>query len=835
MTDPERRRWEELQERFLDVLEVPAEARAAHLARLDPDARAEVTRLLSAHESAGPLPPLPAGARPPARQFGPFRLLDLLGTGGMGAVYLAERVGAEFEQRVALKLIRAGFADPRLEARIRSERQILARLEHPGIARLVDGGTTETGQSWFAMEYVEGTSLLAYCRAQKLPLRARLRLFLSICDALHHAHQQLVVHADLKPGNILITREGRAKLLDFGIGELLDEREDATFRTRTRTAPWLTPGYASPEQVRRQPVTTLTDVYSLGVILYELLADCRPYDVDRLAPAEIERIVCTVMPERPSQRAGDPAVRRALRGDLDTIILKALSKEPERRYASVEAFADDIRRHLDGRPVRARPDSFGYRAGKFVRRHRTPVGAAGLLLATLLGGFAAVSWQARRASEARDRAEAALTESEDLTRFLIALFEEANPGRAATDTSVSRALLRRGLARVEALASQPAVQARMLDALGQIHQNLGQYEQAEALLERGLALRRRHLEPAHADLAGSLRHLGRLLRLRGRYARAESLYVEALAVYRALPGEQRPAIAATLEDLAFLMPYLARNAESERYYRAALATFVAALGPHSADARRVELRIVATLRRLGRYEEAEAMARDLIARRRGALGNDHPDVALALVQLADILGEDLGRPAEAVQAYREAIAIESRTLPPDDPAILHPKGNLAWQLVRRGELAEAERLNRENLAFSLRLNGPDHPDVAGRLGGLADVLERQRRFPEAHRLRMDAFAVAERALGPDHPGLGGYLSGLADHYAARQEYAEAERWARRALELRLEPHGRDSEPPANSHVGQSIGPHQRRTKRAGHQRLHDRRRLGTERAHGHAR
>jgi serine/threonine protein kinase len=291
----------------------------------------------------------------------------------MGAVYLAERRKEGFTQRVALKLIRAGYIDPRLDARLVEERRILARLEHPGIARFIDGGTTDSGQSYFAMEFVQGTSLLRYCAERHTGLTARLALFLDVCEAVHFAHQRFVVHGDLKPENIWVTEDGRTKLLDFGIAELVEPSDSKD--SSPRTVPWLTPAYASPEQVCGQRLTPLDDVYALGVILYELLAGVRPYETEGLAPIDLQRVVCEVEPPPPSRVARAPRDRRLLAGDLDIIVAKAMAKDPARRYASVERLADDLRRYRDRQPILARKDSAVYRLRKFTERHRVAVAA----------------------------------------------------------------------------------------------------------------------------------------------------------------------------------------------------------------------------------------------------------------------------------------------------------------------------------------------------------------------------------------------------------------------------------------------------------------------------
>ena len=379
----------------------------------DPGLRGEVERLLAAHARAGDFiasPAIAAMEQPEAREsladrrIGPYQVLREIGRGGMGAVYLAERADGQYEQRVALKLIKRGMDTEQVLSRFRAERQILASLDHPNIARLLDGGSTDGGVPFFAMEYIEGQPIDTYADRHGLTVEERIGLFLQVCVAVTYAHQHLVVHRDIKPLNILVTSEGTPKLLDFGIAKVLHAGADEATSTVTGLR-LLTPEYASPEQVEGQHATTASDVYSLGVVLYELLTGRSPYGPRSRSPRDVVDAVRTTDPERPSAVGGTEKLRRRLRGDLDVILLTALRKESARRYQSVEQFSGDLRRHLDGLPVRARPDTFRYRAGKFVRRNRAAVVAAALVALALVGGTVATAWQAREARAAQARAE----------------------------------------------------------------------------------------------------------------------------------------------------------------------------------------------------------------------------------------------------------------------------------------------------------------------------------------------------------------------------------------------------------------------------------------------
>ena len=427
------RRCEEL---FHAALPLPAQDRERLLRNTcaeDPELRGDVERLLAAHARAGDFISTPAVAALggdgidinwEGRFIGPYRVVREIGRGGMGAVYLAERADGQYEQRVALKVIKRGMDTEQVLARFRAERQILASLDHPNIARLLDGGSTDQGTPFFAMEYIEGEPIDAWAGRRDLLVEERLRLFLQVCSAVSYAHQHLVVHRDIKPLNILVTADGVPKLLDFGIAKVLHEGVDEVTSTVTGMR-LLTPEYASPEQVEGQHATTASDVYSLGVVLYELLTGRSPYRLRSRTPLDVVEAVRTTDPERPSAAGGTQKLRRRLRGDLDTILLTALRKEPARRYQSVEQFAGDVRRHLDGLPVRARPDTFGYRAGKFVRRNRMPVTAGVLLVLTLLGGSAATAYQAQQARAAQARAERRFADVRKLANALLFDYHDA--------------------------------------------------------------------------------------------------------------------------------------------------------------------------------------------------------------------------------------------------------------------------------------------------------------------------------------------------------------------------------------------------------------------------
>ena len=713
--DPTGERWTEV-ERLLDLaLERPLEERHAFLEEACPgDAalREYVERLLDSCERPeawldGQAPSYAAPLVEQAEEttstegarIGPYRIVGEAGHGGMGTVYLAER-DEPYHQRVALKLVRGGFTlDDHVVRRFIEERQILASLEHPRIARLLDGGITPEGLPWFALEYVEGIPIDRYVELHRKPVEARLGLFLAVCDAVQYAHQNLVVHRDLKPSNILVTGGGQVKLLDFGIAKLVAGGPHAETRTGLRL---MTPEYASPEQLRGEPVTVTSDVYSLGVLLYELLTSRRPYLLTNPSPLEVERAVLEQEPERPSSVVADTRLARRLRGDIDTIVLTALRKEPARRYPTVEQLATDLTRHLSGLPVSARPDRLGYRAGKFVRRHQVGALAGVAIVLSLVGGLAATFWQSREA--AREAAR-----SERVTEFLASLFREADPERARGREVTARELLRRGERRLDTLlVEDPDVRARLLGVLGVIHTDLGLYGRADSLLARAVALTRESRGPESPEVAAQLSAWADALGRQAKYGAADSVARTALAIRRRSFGPNDSSVAASLRTLGG----------------------------------------IATQR--GLNDSAEAFHREALAIDRRLFGDDQLVVAEDLNDLG-VVFENSGQLRAADSAAAAALAIRRKWLDPGHPSVILSLHNLAAIRHRLGDYEESERLKREVLKQRLRLYPDGHPDVAAALKELGSLLSDRRRFEEAESLFIQARAMQQTLLGPAHP------------------------------------------------------------------------------------
>jgi eukaryotic-like serine/threonine-protein kinase len=750
----------------------------------DADLLAEVQALLAAHELAERIfedrPPAPLGG-----SIGPYRILRQLGRGGMGVVYLAERADGQFRRRVALKLVESRDADDPIYQRFLAERQILAGLDHPNIARLLDGGITNDGRPYLVMEYVEGLPITTYCERHRLGIEERLRLFMEVCAAVQHAHQNLVLHRDLKPSNILVTPGAEVRLLDFGIAKLLNPSLSPVDAPVTRVdLRAMTPDYASPEQVRGEALTTASDIYSLGVLLYELLAGVAPYRLATAAPAEILAVVCDRDPERPSA-----AGQRELRGDLDSITMMALRKEPGGRYASAALLGEDLGRYLDGLPVLAHRGGRRYRLGRLVRRHQVLAVAAALVLLSLAGGLGTAVWQAAvadreraRAESARAEAEAALAQSEEVTRFLMALFEASDGEEGFGDEVTARDLLRRGAVRADDLADHPKVQARMLDVIGRMYRQLGRYDDAQRLLDQAVAIRRDVLGPTAPELASSLIELAWVHRTRGDRSRALKLATEALEIRRAALPPDHPDIA----DAIYQVGRATANPRvAEQHYREALALLQQA----DTDLERQVglLQGLSTFaRRRGDYQEALASDRAALRMANAAFGMDDYRTGYAMVHLADHIRDLEGDVAEAERLYRRGLELISQRYGENHTALIHGLSSLAWLKSLVGDHEEAERLYRRTLAIRLAATGPNTPGAAGQLNSLAGALERLGRLTEAESLARQAIATYERVLGPHHYARGASLARLASILQGQGRIAESDSLYRLAVAAQLD-------------------------------------------------
>jgi serine/threonine-protein kinase len=668
------------------------------------------------------------GERRVGQRVGAYRLVRLLGEGGMSSVYEAVRDDAQYEQRVALKLVRAGMATESVLERLRNERQILAKLDHPNIAALHDGGTTDDGLPYFVMEYVDGVPLLSHCSQDDLPLSRRLALFCTICEAVEHAHRHLVVHRDLKPSNILVTREGTPKLLDFGIARILDDRERSAEVT-AGVLRFFTPGYASPEQIRGERVTTASDVYSLGVVLYELLTGERP---GRSGPGDD--------PAPPSSH--NATWQRRLRGDLDDITLKALRPEPEERYGSALDLARDVHRHLEAQPVAARSGTLGYRATKFVRRHRVGVAATLAVLATAVVAGALLVRQVAVTRDERDKAQA-------VSAMLVDLFEVADPATAHGDSVTVVDLLDHGTERVESLADQPELQAMLLSTLGELYEKAGQLDRAGEAFERSASL---YGTAAPLERAAALHGLGRIHAKRGQLAHAEALFREALAVRLERLPEKTAEVASTLNALALSVHEQGRHAEAEPLYRRALAADLASVGEADLHTQRVRGNLALLLLDTGDFAGAEQVFRDVLASIGGHRGasESRMDVAEYLEGIGMTLTAQ-GRAAEAIGVLEQAVELRVRLVGRDHFLTARSLDHLGAALVAVGRLDEAEAAIAESLAVRLARLDPGHPEIASSYRTRGKLLAARGQRAEARADLALSVELYSASLGPEHP------------------------------------------------------------------------------------
>jgi eukaryotic-like serine/threonine-protein kinase len=795
--DPER--WRHLQDLFAAARPLPPDARDRLLrdqAAIDSALVEQVRALLAADQSSGVLdvasPHLASVARlldveAPVRA-GPYRLVSEIGRGGMGTVYLADRAEGDFQQRVAIKLIGTSDAADPLHQRFITERRILAGLIHPHIARLLDGGLTDDGLPYLVMEYVDGLPITKYADQQRLDIEARLRLFVDVCAAVQHAHQHLVIHRDLKPSNILVSADGVVHLLDFGIAKLIESETAAVPQTRIESR-MMTPEYASPEQVRGETLGTSSDIYSLGVLLYELLCGCAPYRFRTRSPVEVATVVCEQDPERPSTRVGrsgqegqeDPEstarlrstsverLTRLLRGDLDGIVLMAMRKEPARRYASVDMLRQDVERHLAGLPVMAHRGGRRYRVEKFLRRHLVEAAAAAAVIAALVIGLGMAVMQGRRATRERDRAEQALAESNAVTEFLLELFRTGEAGDVPAAQLTALDLLQRGALRADDLSNQPIVHARLLDAIGQLSYHLGRLDEAEARLEKAVAIRRSPGGGTPGDLASSLIHLARVHRTRDDFERARPLVMEALELRRRSLPENHPEIAHAFFELG----WLAYGVEKERLYRQALA--ILATVPSAADRRMTVLQALSTnLRRQGRLTEAVAADREALAVAEGSFGPDHHTTGSAMIHLADQVNDIEEDAASAERLYRRGLELITKHYGEANIRLLHGMNSLGTLLSSRGDI-ESETILRRALAISQSATGREHPRVADQMHKLAAALTRLGRLAEAEPLARESLELTIRTMGAGQQVIASSrLPLLAEIYDLQRRHAEAD-------------------------------------------------------------
>jgi serine/threonine protein kinase len=809
--------WPVLSALMDEWLDLPEERRAAWLASLDPKyanllptlrellsqpKRAFLDTLPEIGDDAGD-PNTAPGTFGPGMLAGPYRLERELGRGGMGVVWLAARADGALKRGVALKFPLLYLDSQTLANRFARERDILARLEDARIARLYDAGVTVQGQPFLALEYVEGEPITEYCDHHGLDIRARLMLFLEVLHAVQYAHTNLVVHRDLKPPNILVTSAGQVRLLDFGIAKLLEEGEAAETEITRLAGRALTPDYASPEQIAGQAITTAADVYSLGILLYELLTGSRPYRLSRGGSAgDMAATVLGVNPTRPSQGAIDESkarvrggftVRRlaaVLRGDLDTIILKAIRKEPHARYSTADAFAQDIERYLSGQPVLARPESRRYRARKFVSRNKLAVSAAVTVALALAAGAGIALWQAHRAVEEKRRADTEAATARAIADFLqkdllsqAGSAAQAGPGRPPDpDIRVRTALDRAAASLTGKFDKQPVLEAAIRQTIGDTYLELGLYAESEKQMERALELRRHELGVEHKDTLNSELQLSELYRHEGKYDAAQSLLNNLLEMDRRLGRGDAPEAIEALHTLASIAGEGRGDwVRAEVLYRRVLEMERRVLGATDATTLATMNNLGAVLAREGKYSPAEQLYGKLIETKRRVLGAEHPSTLTSLNGLG-VLYRNEGKYSEAETALRSVLEARRHAMGEQHRDTLASMNGLGLLYLIEGKFTEAEPLLTRAVETASRLLGEDNPDTQSCLNNLAELYRREGKLPQSDAVFERLLKARQRTYGADSPFTAGTLGALGEVKLQRGAFAEANALLRGAVE-----------------------------------------------------
>ncbi len=795
--DPER--WEQIQALFHGAADLPAaEQRAFVTAQAGGDATLveEVLALLMEdaredslldRDRAVVAEQLLGGSAPPFpdTRFGPYRVLRLLGEGGMGVVYLGER--KDLGSVAAIKILRDAWLSPARRDRFESEQRTLAQLNHPAIARLYDADALPDGTPWIAMEYVDGLPLTTWCDAHGANIRERLRLFHIVCEAVQHAHRHLVIHRDLKPSNILVTADGQVKLLDFGIAKQLESVDRPADQTQTGLR-LLTPAYAAPEQMRGGRVGIYTDVYALGVILYQLLTGRLPFDLADRTPEEAARIITEEAAERPSTASDRPPTGEPGRvarvaspsawADLDVLCLTAMHKDPQRRYRTVEALLRDVDHFLNREPLEARPDTLGYRLGKFAGRNRVAVTASTLTVATIT---ALVVYYTVSLTRARNEAVAEAARTQRIQRFMVNLFQSGDESTGPGDSLRVVTVIDRGLQEAQSLAEEPAVQAELNQTLGVLYQQLGKYERADSLLGAALASRRALLGADHPDVARSLVALGTLRLKQARYEESERLIREGLDLARRRLSPGHPAIANATAALGQVLVERGQYDQAVPIIEEALRLY-GARDTASAEYASTLADLANAHFYAGHYPVADSLDKRVLAMSRRLYGDRHPHVADDLANLGQIQ-QMLGTYAKAEEYYRQAFDIAEAWYGVNHPETASYLTMLGRSLLFQNKFDSAKATLQQALAIQERLHGPNHPEVANALNELGSLAWQRDSLDEAERSWRRVIDIYRTAYGPKHQFVAVALSNLSGVYQQRKQYPKAEELLRQAIAI----------------------------------------------------
>jgi serine/threonine protein kinase/tetratricopeptide (TPR) repeat protein len=824
-----RARWQKIQSLFEEIVDTPPAERAARLAsscKDDAELRNSVESLLASDQrTEDPLLNAIGEAaeslleehqdRLLGTRIGPYRVMSILGHGGMSTVYRGERDDSQYQQTVAIKVLHHAALHPRLRSRLHSERHILATLDHSSIARLIDSGDLQDGTPYLVMEHVDGESIDVYCDSRTLFVRERLELFVQVCTAVQYAHRNLVVHRDIKAGNIFVTGDGTAKLLDFGIAKLLaPESLSHTLPVTRLQERILTPENAAPEQVLGRPITTATDIYSLGVLLYQLLTGRSPYRLLSYSQLQLERAICMDDPARPSQmvisklsgendadrsRISDrrglspQRLRARLSGDLDAIVAKAMRKEPDRRYPSVEAFADDVNRHLMGRPVLARQGDWRYNAAKFLRRHvLAVVGVAAVILGLIV--IAGVTlWQNHRIELARDATAQERDHAQQVSAFLVDVFSQADPFNAQGHEPTARELLDRGAQKILSnLSLQPEVRAQLLESIGLAYRRQGLSERAVPLLEQAVAIRREERPLNKHRTAAALANLAQALTDGGHLISAEAYLQQALDMSRS--GEDAPS--RETGDILAQFGQFVLNAKSDpeaatKLSTEALSIYRAAIGNQNLSVASALNDLAAVAVWTGDFSLAERYQREAMTVFQATVSRNHPDHAMALANLGYILTQR-GKYQEAEQVLNEALEIERNVFGANNQHVAQIESHLGILYDRQGESARAIQATQNAVRIASDKLGLSHYLTGYYLDALASLYSKANNLPAAESYARQALAVYAQALPARHLYVATTRQLLGEILLQRGSLAAAETELRAAVDINAALAGADS-------------------------------------------
>ena len=787
--------WQKIKEIVGSVLERPPEERSAYLDQAcsqDSALRAEVESLLAAHQDSSPLPAFPWQVSDPEKtissagaqlatearhlRIGAYRILHLLGEGGMGVVYEAEQDRPR--RRVALKVIKSEWGSPERLRRFEQEFETLGRLQHPGIAQIYEAGTADTAfgnQPFFAMEIIHGKPLVKYAAEGKLNTRQRLALMIQVCEAVQHAHERGIIHRDLKPGNSLVDESGQPKIVDFGLARVTDCDMQATRQTDAGQLLGTLP-YMSPEQVTADPsaLDTRSDVYTLGVILYELLAGQLPYHLSRQLP-EVMHTIQHVDPAPLSQ------VSREYRGDIETIVSKALEKDKARRYSSAAELAADIRRFLDDRPITAKPPSTSYQLQKFARRHKALVASVVAVFVVLAVATTVSTREAIRANRSAETAEA-------LNNFLRNdLLAQASTSAQTTtpdpDLKVRTALDRAAERIAGKFDRLPQVEAAIRDTVGGAYMDLGLYPEARKQEERALELYRRALGAENPKTLQAMNSLGHAATLQGKYPEAEALLTQTVNTMRRVLGAEHPDSLSAMYNLAALYNHQGKYAQAQTLFQQIAEARRRTLGPEHRFTLAAMNGLANSYNEQGKYAQAEVLYTNILEVSRRVLGSEHPNTTLAMSNLSLNYYME-GKFNEAEALLLQTVDIRRRVLGPEHPETLMSMQYLASAYSDVGDYKQADAIFSQILEIRRRVMGPEHHDTLLAMTNLASILRSEGKYAQAETLGTETLDIMRRVLGAEHPDTVWRMNDLANAYSAQGKYAQAEALYNQTLELR---------------------------------------------------